>query len=63
MVLVIGATGKTGIHLVKLLEENGEHVRAATRNPSAFSLHVMGSTKAVKLILTGQRLSPLPLKA
>jgi uncharacterized protein YbjT (DUF2867 family) len=32
-ILVIGATGRVGSELVKLLMENGESVRAATRNP------------------------------
>jgi uncharacterized protein YbjT (DUF2867 family) len=32
-ILVIGATGRVGSELVKLLIENGESVRAATRNP------------------------------
>jgi len=33
-ILVIGATGRVGSELVKLLSQNGESVRAATRNPS-----------------------------
>ena len=33
-ILVIGATGRVGSELVKLLVQNGESVRAATRNPS-----------------------------
>ena len=33
-ILVIGATGRVGSELVKLLIQNGESVRAATRNPS-----------------------------
>ena len=35
--LVIGATGKVGVELVRLLLEKGEAVRAATRSPSAAS--------------------------
>jgi uncharacterized protein YbjT (DUF2867 family) len=36
-ILVIGATGRIGSELVKLLTQNGESVRAATRNPSTVS--------------------------
>jgi uncharacterized protein YbjT (DUF2867 family) len=36
-ILVIGATGRVGSELVKLLIRNGESVRAATRNPSKVS--------------------------
>ena len=36
-ILVIGATGRVGGELVKLLVRNGESVRAATRNPSTVS--------------------------
>jgi uncharacterized protein YbjT (DUF2867 family) len=36
-ILVIGATGRVGSELVKLLTQNGESVRAATRNPSTVS--------------------------
>ena len=35
--LIIGATGRVGGELVRLLSEKGEAVRAATRNPSAAS--------------------------
>ncbi len=35
MILVIGATGKTGAELVRLLGENGKAVRAASRKPFA----------------------------
>jgi uncharacterized protein YbjT (DUF2867 family) len=33
-ILVIGATGRVGSELVKLLTQNGEVVRAVSRNPS-----------------------------
>jgi uncharacterized protein YbjT (DUF2867 family) len=36
-ILVIGATGRVGGELVKLLVRNGESVRATTRNPSTVS--------------------------
>ncbi len=35
-ILVIGATGNIGSSLVKLLAENGEKVKAATRNPENY---------------------------
>ena len=36
-ILVIGATGRVGSEIVKLLIQNGESVRGATRNPSTVS--------------------------
>ena len=36
-ILVIGATGRVGSELVKILIQNGKSVRAATRNPSKAS--------------------------
>lgn len=47
-VLVIGATGRTGSELVKLLVQNGEAVRAATRNPSAASAKFRNVLEAVE---------------
>jgi len=35
--LIIGATGRVGVELMRLLTEKGEAVRAATRNPSTAS--------------------------
>lgn len=35
-ILVIGATGRTGSELLRLLVQNGENVRAATRKPENF---------------------------
>ena len=46
--LIIGATGRVGIELVKLLTEKGEAVRAATRNPSAASAKIPGSAEIVE---------------
>jgi uncharacterized protein YbjT (DUF2867 family) len=43
-VLVMGATGRTGSELVKLLSQNGNAVRAATRNPLKFQ----GNAEAVE---------------
>ncbi|MET7442630.1 NmrA family NAD(P)-binding protein, partial [Streptomyces sp. NPDC005568] len=34
MILVTGATGTIGSHVVRLLAERGEKVRALTRDPS-----------------------------
>lgn len=36
-ILVICATGKIGVELVKLLNREGQNVRAAARNPAAVS--------------------------
>jgi uncharacterized protein YbjT (DUF2867 family) len=36
-ILVIGGTGRVGSELVKLLVQNGERVRVATRNPAIYS--------------------------
>jgi uncharacterized protein YbjT (DUF2867 family) len=48
VILVIGATGKTGIEVVKLLTENRIAVRAATRNPSAASSRLPGHIERVE---------------
>ena len=37
-VLVIGATGLTGTHLVKKLLDRGDEVTALVRNPSSYEL-------------------------
>jgi uncharacterized protein YbjT (DUF2867 family) len=42
-ILVICATGKVGVELVKLLYRNGEKVRAATRTPSTASNKLLSS--------------------
>ena len=47
-ILVICATGKVGVELVKLLHANGERVRAATRNPAAAHTLVPGSVETVE---------------
>jgi len=39
-ILIIGATGRVGVELVRLLTRKGEAVRAATRNPSAASVRL-----------------------
>jgi uncharacterized protein YbjT (DUF2867 family) len=39
-ILIIGATGRVGAELVRLLTRKGEAVRAATRNPSAASVRL-----------------------
>jgi uncharacterized protein YbjT (DUF2867 family) len=35
--LIVGATGRVGVELTRLLLERGEAVRAAARNPSSTS--------------------------
>jgi uncharacterized protein YbjT (DUF2867 family) len=40
-ILVIGATGRVGSELVKLLIQNGESVRVATRNPITVFIKVL----------------------
>lgn len=47
-ILVICATGKVGLELVKLLHNNGENVRAATRNPSTASKKMPCSIETVE---------------
>jgi uncharacterized protein YbjT (DUF2867 family) len=47
-ILVIGATGRVGSELVKLLVQNGDSVRAATRNPSAVSTRFNKSVELVE---------------
>jgi uncharacterized protein YbjT (DUF2867 family) len=46
--LIIGSTGRVGAELVRLLGENGEAVRAATRNPSATSAKLHPGAEVVK---------------
>ena len=43
--LVIGATGKTGTEIVRLLIANGKPVRAASRNPSAAFAKLAGQVE------------------
>jgi len=47
-ILVIGATGRIGSELVKLLSQNGESVRVATRNPSTVSSRFQDSVDVVE---------------
>jgi uncharacterized protein YbjT (DUF2867 family) len=47
-ILVTGATGKVGGELVRLLNEKGESVRAATRSPSTASTRLPFLTEAVE---------------
>jgi uncharacterized protein YbjT (DUF2867 family) len=47
-ILVIGATGRVGSELVKLLTQNGEPVRAATRNPSMVSSRFPSAVELVE---------------
>ncbi len=47
-ILVVGATGRTGTELVKLLVKHGEHVRAATRNPKKNTLTLPGGAEPVE---------------
>lgn len=46
-VLVIGATGRVGGELVRLLVRNGQPVRAATRNPATISARFNNAVEAV----------------
>jgi len=46
-ILVIGATGKTGLELIKHLTEHGHAVRAAARNRTAASLTIPSSVEIV----------------
>lgn len=47
-ILVIGATGRVGSELVRLLTRGGESVRAATRNPSTASSRFHNSVDVVE---------------
>lgn len=47
-ILVIGATGRVGSELVKLLTRKGESVRAVTRNPSAASSRFQNTVDLVE---------------
>jgi uncharacterized protein YbjT (DUF2867 family) len=47
-ILVIGATGRVGRELVKLLVGNGEAVRAATRNPAALASRFQNTLEVVE---------------
>lgn len=47
-ILVIGATGRIGSELVKLLSRNGETVRVATRNPSTVSSKFQNTVEGVE---------------
>lgn len=47
-ILVIGATGRVGRELVRLLSAKGMTVRAATRRPAAFRSHPGGVVEAVE---------------
>lgn len=47
-ILVIGATGRVGRELVKLLVQNGEAVRAATRNPAALASRFQNTLEVVE---------------
>lgn len=47
-ILIIGATGRVGAELVRLLTQKGEFVRAATRNPSAVSLRLPCPSETVE---------------
>ncbi len=47
-ILIIGATGRVGSELVKLLTQNGKSVRAATRNPSTVSSRFQNAVDLVE---------------
>jgi uncharacterized protein YbjT (DUF2867 family) len=47
-ILIVGATGRVGTELVKLLTAQGETVRAATRNPPAAAAKPPGPADAVE---------------
>jgi len=47
IILIIGATGRVGAELVRLLSEKGEAVRAATRSPSTASARLPRFAEAV----------------
>ena len=47
-ILIICATGKVGVELVKLLHQNGAKVRVATRNPSSTLKIFPGSVETVE---------------
>jgi uncharacterized protein YbjT (DUF2867 family) len=47
-ILIIGATGRVGVELVRLLTEKGEAVRAATRSPSTASARLPYFAEAVE---------------
>lgn len=46
--LIVGATGRVGVELTRLLLERGEAVRAATRNPSAASARLSRGAEAAE---------------
>ena len=47
-ILIIGATGRVGVELVRLLTQKGESVRAATRSPSTASARLPPFAEAVE---------------
>jgi len=47
-ILVVGATGRVGSELVKLLIQNGESIRVATRNPLAVSSRFQNTIDVVE---------------
>ena len=47
-ILITGATGKVGSELIKILVNNGETVRAATRNPFSAGLKIQENVESVE---------------
>jgi uncharacterized protein YbjT (DUF2867 family) len=47
-ILITGSTGKVGSELVKLLVNNGETIRAATRNPFSAELKIQENVETVE---------------
>ena len=47
-ILIIGATGRVGVELVRMLTEKGEAVRAATRNPATVSARLPSVVEVVE---------------